>query len=163
MTGFSVAPKHEAKKRHMRIENCRLKPSFLAAVRGDELVIENKSDFPFLPKLKRDSFLQAILKGTSRKARLDGVGPQRISCGFASPCGVVDLVVLGHPVFAMTDAQGRFEIDNLPKLGDSEQSLILHAWHPLLKQHKALLSKQTDLSHEIQIEMQAAPAKNGIK
>jgi hypothetical protein len=48
-------------------------------------------------------------------------------------CGRADVVVLGHPFFALTDAEGRFRIEGLPP-----GELNVHAWHPLFREVRAV-------------------------
>jgi hypothetical protein len=48
------------------------------------------------------------------------------------------VVVLGHPFFALTDAEGRFRIEGLPP-----GEFNVHAWHPLFREARAVASAST--------------------
>ncbi|MCB9707949.1 MAG: hypothetical protein H6714_04080 [Myxococcales bacterium] len=135
ITGFTRAPQAAARTHAMSIEDCRLVPGFLAAHQGDILALTNKSESPFLPRFRGDAFLQTIISQQTRRIELKSLGFQRIGCAFGASCAGAYLVVLGHPVFAMTDNEGRFRMDNVP----AGEDVVLHAWHPLFSESKRLI------------------------
>ncbi len=115
-----------ARTRTLRIERCRLAPRTLVAQRGDTLRLENELTFPFFPDLGT-GFSQALLPSDPMEIALDQGGVRTVSCGFTNACGRAEIVTLYQPVFAVSDATGRFRLENVP----ADQDVRITAWHPL--------------------------------
>ena len=111
------------------IRGCQLEPAVVAARTGDWLVIENLDDFTFAPLMGPAVHAPELSKGTRARVPLTGGEVTSLICTPDAPCGRSDIVVFHHPVFAVSDAAGRFRIPNFP---DSEQVRIT-AWHPLFE------------------------------
>ncbi len=129
VVGFRESPPHRKTTHHLVIRNCRLEPTLIAAMVGDEVQVRNESDYPFIPTLGPSPFMQALLKGKSRTFPLPQGGVTAVYCGFYVPCGWAGVIVQHHPVFAVTKPDGSFRIERVPTEGDD---LTVHAWHPLL-------------------------------
>ncbi|MCG8554839.1 MAG: hypothetical protein MJD61_06055 [Proteobacteria bacterium] len=134
------------------IRDCRLTPSLIAAMIGDKLVIRNETNHPFLPKWTGDAFFQTLLKGQQREIVLERGGVNMVACGFATGCGRAEVVVMYHPLHAVTDQDGRFRIDDVPR----DVKLLVHAWHPLFRE--AELSLVLARGEERNVELVLAPA-----
>lgn len=115
--------------RPLRIERCRLTPRTLVAQRGDTVHLENETMFPFFPDLGT-GFSRALLSTDPLDLVLDQGGVRTISCGFSNACGRTEVVTLYHPVFAVSDAEGRFRMTNVP----ADQDVRVTAWHPLFQE-----------------------------
>ncbi len=129
VVGFRKSPPHRKQTHRLVIRGCRLEPTLVAAVVGDEVEVRNESDYPFLPTLGPSPFMQAIPKGQSRTFPLPQGGVTVVYCGFHVPCGWAGVIVQHHPVFALTKPDGSFRIEHVPTEGDQ---ITVHAWHPLL-------------------------------
>ena len=112
-----------------RIEGCRLVPHTLVAERGDTIHFENETTFPFFPDLGT-GFTRALLPTDPLDMVLDQGGVRSIGCGFANACGRMEVVTLYHPVFTVSDAEGRFRMTNVP----ADQDVRVTAWHPLFQE-----------------------------
>ncbi len=115
--------------RTARIEGCRLVPSTLVAERGDTIHLENESTFPFFPDLGT-GFTRALLPTDPLDLVLDQGGVRTIGCGFSNACGRIEVVTLYHPVYTVSDAEGRFRMTNVP----AGQDVRITAWHPLFQE-----------------------------
>jgi hypothetical protein len=112
---------------NVAIRDCRLQPKMILARIGDTLHIENESNFPMMPGLGYETYNQTLTKGQTRDIKLDTGGVKILSCGFSGQCGRTDVVVMAHPVNALTNEKGEFRIENFP-VG---QTVRINAWHPL--------------------------------
>jgi len=101
--------------------------------------------------------LQAVIKDQTRLVKLSTMGVQRLGCAFGALCGSAHVVVLGHPVFAVTDAKGKFRIDNVP----ANQALTVHAWHPLFRETKRQVTLVEHQEHTVDIAI--SPAQDKLK
>lgn len=113
----------------VRIERCRLAPRTLVAERGDTIHFENDSTFPFFPDLGT-GFTRALISTDPLDLVLDQGGVRTIGCGFANACGRVEVVTLYHPVYTVSDGEGRFRMTNVP----ADQEIRVTAWHPLFQE-----------------------------
>ncbi|MFW6197753.1 MAG: carboxypeptidase-like regulatory domain-containing protein [Myxococcota bacterium] len=132
-TGFEEAPPHEPKDREVFIRDCRLQPPVVVGQRGERLVVRNETDHPFFPRIGADPFMEALTKGQSRAIDLERGGSYPLRCGMGAACGRTDVIVLYHPVYALSGEGGRFRIDNVP----AGQEVTIHAWHPLFQEASA--------------------------
>jgi hypothetical protein len=114
----------------VNIQDCRLTPSLVVARIGDMLRIKNEVNYPLLPGLGSESFNQTLNQGQTRDVPLDVGGVKILSCGFTSPCGRTDVIVLAHPFFAVTDAKGEFRFEDFP----ADETVRVNAWHPLFSE-----------------------------
>ncbi|MDH5670567.1 MAG: hypothetical protein OEZ06_00350 [Myxococcales bacterium] len=112
------------------IEDCRLQPGLVAAMAGDTITVENRDDYPFAP-----AFGAAFEGRPLPRHRPVALPPllggwvESIQCPPSAPCGRTDVVTFHHPVFAVTGADGRFQIADFP----IRKNVKLSAWHPLFK------------------------------
>ena len=127
ITGMRTTPPSTPRTHELFIDGCRLRPSMLAATRGDSVRITNRTDTALLPLLPGDRFMQGMMRGESRELSLKQLGRSVIRCNFANYCGETVVVTVSHPLYAITDGEGRFRIENVPL----DQPLKVHAFHPL--------------------------------
>lgn len=108
-------PPHQPQVHDLTIRDCRLTPTMIDATAGDTLRLHNDDDFPFLPSLTSGGMTQALIKGQTRDISLARGGSQMVGCGaFGPACGRSDVLVLNHPVHALSDATGHFRIAQVP-------------------------------------------------
>ena len=149
---FETLPAAQPTRRQISIRECRLQPAFIVARMGDALVLKNEDQHPFMPRVRNDPFMQALLPGQERTIQLEAGGRMvDIQCAMTASCGRADLVVLGHPFFALTDEEGRFEIEGLP-----EGEYRVHAWHPLFRQVQQTATASGSPSETV-LEIQGRP------
>ena len=122
---FAALGAWEPADRVATIEHCRVAPKMISATIGDTLVIENDTDVAFLPTAGPALFHETLIRGQSRRVPLDRGGVSSVQCGFAAACGRGELIVIFHPVHTVTDADGRFELRNVP----ADMDIELHAFH----------------------------------
>jgi hypothetical protein len=127
---FKQQPRHAPVIRDVTISDCRLTPAMVAATKGDTLRVRNELDYPFMPAYGATEVVKTLIKGQSYEAKLDKPGVSPLLCGFTAPCGRTDVVVMLHPLHAVTDAQGKFRIDDFP----AGETVKLSAWHPLFQE-----------------------------
>jgi len=120
----------------VKIEDCRLTPQLVVAVKGDTVHLTNLVDFPFMPSFGPTAVVRTLSKGQSFEFPLTQGNVESLRCGFTAPCGRTDVVTVYHPVFDVTDESGAFTIENFP----ADQSVKLHAWHPLFKEVEATVT-----------------------
>ncbi|MDW8246219.1 MAG: hypothetical protein RMJ84_06555 [Sandaracinaceae bacterium] len=112
--------------RTLHLKACVLSPPLIVAQREDLIRIENPLTYPFfisgLPGITR-----AVLPTDPIEIRQNASGIFTLSCTFTAPCGRADVLVVSHPLFTITDQEGRFRIDGIP--ADVEAEIV--AWHPL--------------------------------
>ena len=104
-------------------------PRTLVAERGDTIHFETELNFPFFPDLGT-GFSRALLPTDPLDLVLDQGGVRTIGCAFANACGRMEVVTLYHPVFTVSDAEGRFRMTNVP----ANQEIRVTAWHPLFQE-----------------------------
>jgi hypothetical protein len=124
---FSHNPERAPRTYDVAIEDCRLTPSFIAAQKGDSLRITNRVNFPFMPTFGPTALVETLVPGQKLDVPLNTPGVNDVLCGFTAPCGRTDVVVLQHPLYAVTDEHGDFRIDDFP-VGET---VHVNAWHPL--------------------------------
>jgi hypothetical protein len=137
---------------NVTIEDCRLKPSFVAAQKGDKLIIRNATDYPFMPQFGAAAYMETLIKGQEKEIDLDKGGlVTSILCGFTASCGRADVIVLYDAIYAVTDNKGHFRIENVP----AGQEGRLSVWHPLFQETSAKVYLAAGETKTIEIE--AAP------
>jgi hypothetical protein len=117
------------------IQDCRLTPSLVVAMLGDTLRIRNEVQFPFMPGYGKDPVLKTLLPTQTKEVLLQEPGVSPVQCGFMAPCGRTDVVVLHHPLYAVTGEDGTFRIEGFP----ADESLTVTAWHPLFSKSEQKL------------------------
>lgn len=152
---FEAKIEREAKTHEVVIAGCQLRPQLVVAVKDDTLVVENQTDYPFLPRFPTDAFYQSLNKGDRRSMKLDRGGMFPLVCGFAAPCGRADVMVLYHPVYDVTNDEGRFRIDNVP----AGEPVRLDAWHPLFASTGTTVELKPDETEKIELVIEPAPSK----
>lgn len=139
----------EPRTHEVAIRDCRLTPSVIVATRGDRLRLVNATDYPFFPDLG-DGVLQ--YRTEPREVTLDRGGVRTIQCGFAAPCGRLELVTLYHPVHGVTGSDGRARIEGVP----ADQPVRVTAWHPLFRE--AATTTTVPAGGTVDVEMTIEPA-----
>lgn len=125
---FAKAPARAPRTHEVTIRDCRLTPSFVVAMKGDTLRVRNDVDFPFMPTLGSTALVETLSRGQTRDTVLTTAGATTpLLCGFTAPCGRTDVVVVFHPLYAVTDENGNFRIEDFPV----DETINVNAWHPL--------------------------------
>jgi hypothetical protein len=122
--------------------NCAFAPHVQVATVGSELLLKNSD--PILhavhARLGRETLFNVGLPTWRRVAkRLDRVGVIRIDCDVLHTWMSAAVVVVDTPYFAVSDAAGRFAIQNLPN-GDYD----MEVWHERLGSRRRRLHLNTD-------------------
>lgn len=124
---FSRQPSRPPVTHEVIIRDCRLEPALVVAMKGDTLRIRNDVDYPFMPGLLRDPVARTLSRGQVYDLPLTAPGVTPVACGFTAPCGRSEVVVMLHPLYAITDAAGNFRFEDFP----AGETVTLSAWHPL--------------------------------
>jgi hypothetical protein len=124
---FSKNPERAPRTYDVTIKDCRLTPPLVVAMKGDKLRVRNEVNFPFMPTLGQSALTETLTPGQTNDNPLDQPGVSAVLCGFTAPCGRTDVVVLFHPLYAITDENGNFRIENFP----ADEAVHVNAWHPL--------------------------------
>lgn len=111
------------------IKDCRLTPRLVVGQLNDMINLKNEVQFPFMPTYGPNAYNETLTPGQSKALKMDKAGVDNVLCGFTAPCGRTDVVVVRHPVFAVTDDSGNFRIDEFP----ADETVKLSAWHPLFQ------------------------------
>lgn len=126
------------------IKDCRLTPMLVVAMKGDSLSIKNEVVYPLMPELGAVTFSETLMPGQPKVVPLNEAGVKPVLCGFTAPCGRSDIVVLNHPLYAVTGEDGIFTIDDFPP----DETVKVDAWHPLFN------------SAELQLRVERGQTKN---
>ena len=126
---FTKSTPRGSKVHDLVIKDCRLTPRLVVGQLGDMLNLKNEVQFPFMPTYGPNAYNETLTPGQSKAFRMDKAGVDNVLCGFTAPCGRTDVVVVRHPVYAVTDAKGVFRIEDFP----ADETVRLSAWHPLFK------------------------------
>jgi hypothetical protein len=133
----------------LAIEHCRLQPSVLAAMGGDVVELVNRDAYPFEPLLGPTYESKVLASGEKIRFPLAPGGLETLMCSGAAPCGRSDLMTFFHPVFAVTDAEGRFRIENFP----ASELVRLTAWHPLFDERESFIWLEPGESTSVELEL----------
>ncbi|MDB4973243.1 MAG: hypothetical protein JWN48_1584 [Myxococcaceae bacterium] len=128
ITGMTGAPKREPVTHEVFIDACRLRPSMIGAMKGDQLKITNRSEAALVPRLPGDSFMRGLMNGESHQGPLK-LTRTIVDCSFGSYCGESLVVATSHSLYAVTSTEGFFTIEHVPL----HQKLTIHAWNPLFE------------------------------
>ena len=128
VTGMTSVEKRAPVTHELYIDGCRLTPTLIATVRGDRVKLVNRSEETFVPVISGEAFGTALAFKGSKEFEVDYLGTRSVLCKLGNYCGTTFVVGLAHPLQAVTDRAGSFEIEGVP-LG---QELSVHAWHPQL-------------------------------
>ncbi|MDB4990930.1 MAG: hypothetical protein JWN04_6108 [Myxococcaceae bacterium] len=139
LTGMTGAPKREPVTHDVFIDACRLRPTLVGAMRGDQVRITNRSEMPLVPRLPGASFMRGLMHGDAQQGPLKQTRTT-IDCNFGSYCGESLVIATTHPLYAVTSQEGFFAIEQVPL----DQDLKIHAWNPLFE----VTSAPFRLSHE---------------
>lgn len=126
---FKTPVSRPPKVHDLIIDDCRLQPMVVGAMRGDTLRIGSKTDYPFMPQIGSATFIETMIKGQERTQTLEALGVQTVLCAFTAPCGRADVITVAHPLYALSDVAGHFRIEGVP----ADETLNLNAWHPLFR------------------------------
>lgn len=130
LSGFKTQPQRAPMVHEVKIEDCRLTPRLVVAMKGDQLRVTNALDYPFMPTYGDSPVVRTLVRGQTYEAPLDKPGVSPLLCGFTAPCGRTDVVVMLHPLATVSDAQGKFRFDKFP----ADEDVTLSAWHPLFNE-----------------------------
>jgi len=149
----AALPEWEPQVYEASIRDCRLTPPIISTTRGDKIVLTNETEYPFLPVLGGANQMVALLHGEQREIVLDEGGVKSLTCGFAAPCGRLDIVVSFHPVHTLTEEDGSFTLENVP----AGQEVELHVWHPLFQETRHTLTLERGDTEEVELVLEPAP------
>jgi hypothetical protein len=135
---FSQRVERAPRIHEVSIEDCRLTPKLVVAMKGDLLRVKNTMNYPFMPAYAQEGMARTLLPGQTYDVKLDKPGVDSLRCGFTAPCGRTDVVVMLHPLYVVTDAEGKFRFDAFP----ADESVVLSAWHPLFQETKQQIRVQ---------------------
>lgn len=147
--GKALLDERPPREHVLTIRDCELSPRAITASRGDTLKLVNEDDYPFMPRVVGRAFHQVLLRGGPQTIPLDRGGTQAITCGLGATCGRADIVVLHHPVHAVTDAAGTFRLTRVP----AGKEVVLHAWHPLFEEATAKVTVAAGQTAKVEIAM----------
>lgn len=146
-------PGREPVEHVVTIEDCRLRPAFLTATKGDTVTIANATDYPYFPRFGRSPFQQSMNLGERRSNPLERGGNLSLDCGgFGAACGRADVVVMFHPAHATSAADGTFSIEvpaGIP--------LVLHGWHPLYEETRVEVNVPAEGETSVEVLMRPGP------
>jgi hypothetical protein len=154
VSGFKGFVSRAPRIHEVTIKDCRLAPRLVVAMRGDVLRIRNEVDYAFMPTFGPTSIVETLTRGQTKDVKLEQNGVQSVLCGFTAPCGRSDVVTLFHSLFAVTDAQGHFQISDFPE----DQDVELHAWHPLFADSKLQVRITKGETRKVELVLTPTPA-----
>ena len=149
---FSRMPERAPRIHDVVIKDCRLTPALVVAMKGDTLRIRNEINFPFMPSVAQEQRLETLMPGQTKEVPLQESGVSIVLCGFTAPCGRTDLVVLHHPLYAVTGEDGNFRIENFP----ADETVNLNNWHPLFESAQLELRLQQGETKTVELVVTAA-------
>ncbi|MFI5308697.1 MAG: hypothetical protein ACHQ53_15175 [Polyangiales bacterium] len=152
-SGFSHQPQRLPVVHEVVIDDCRLNPSLVVAMKGDSLRVSSKVSFPFMPSYESGPGVRSLIPGQTYDVPLNKPGVSPLLCGFTAPCGRTDVIVLLHPIYAITDAQGKFRFDDFP----AGEQVSLSAWHPLFQESKIALRVEPGEHKQVELVLTPAP------
>jgi hypothetical protein len=152
-SGFSHQPERAPLVHDVTIEDCRLTPSLVVAMKGDSLRVRNTVNYAFMPSYDQGPMVRTLTPGQTYDVPLSKPGVLPLLCGFTATCGRTDVVVLMHPYYAVTDAQGKFRFEDFP----AGEPVSLSAWHPLFQEAKIQL--EVAPGEHKQVELVLMPAQ----
>lgn len=145
---FTGAKPRPPKVHKVSIDDCRLNPRLVVAMKGDSLELRNEVDFPFMPMFGAAATgARTLMPGQVEKANLDRAGVESILCTYTAPCGRTDVVTLYHPIYTITDGEGRFRLTDFP----TDQEVTLNVWHPLFQEANIKVSVGKGQTKELDI------------
>ncbi len=146
-------PGREPVEHVVTIEDCRLRPAFVTATKGDTLTIANATDYPYFPRFGRSPFQQSMNLGERRSNPLDRGGNLSLDCGgFGAACGRADVIVMFHPAHATSAEDGTFAME-VP----ADMPLVLHGWHPLYEETVSQVSVPVGGEVRVEVVMRPGP------
>ena len=151
---FSSSELRAPRIHEVSIRDCRLTPSLVVAMRGDSLRIKNEVNYPFMPSFGKSTYVQTLTPGQQKDFILEQGGVKPVLCGFTAPCGRTDVIVLYHSVYAVTDAEGKFRIEDFPP----DETIEINAWHPLFQEAKLSVNVPAGQTKKIELILTPAPA-----
>jgi hypothetical protein len=126
---FTRQRDHAPRVHKVWIENCRLRPTTIAATGGDTLQLVNTDEFEFEPLIGPSYKAQPLPQGKKLTLPLIPGGIDSLLCSLGAGCGRTDIVVFFHTVHAVTNENGSFRIPNFP----ASENVRVTAWHPLFE------------------------------
>ena len=128
-TGVQLGAPPKPRRHRVAIRGCTLDPPLLAARAGDWMELSNADQVPYSPQVGPATRANPLAPGRNVLVPLDAGRVSSILCPPSRPCGRTDMVVLHHPLFAVTDASGTFRIEGFPH----GEMVRVTAWHPLFE------------------------------
>lgn len=157
LTGMSGAPARPPMVHELYIDGCRLRPTLVGAVKGDQVRVTNRSEAVFVPRLPAGSFMRGLMHGESSEAKLTETR-SRVECSFAAYCGESLVVATTHSLYDVTTPEGFFTIEHVPL----DQELTVHAWHPLFQVASSNPVTLTHAQPEQMVELTLAPSPGAL-
>ncbi len=137
----------------VRIERCRLEPVTVTMMARDRLLLENHDAYPFAPLYGPAYSAKPLLRGERLFVPTYPASIEPLACSSDAPCGRTDIVVLQHPVHAVTDADGRFRIEGFP----AAEQVTITALHPLFEESSTAVWVEPHQRRDIDIVVTPKP------
>jgi hypothetical protein len=152
---FSKATPRGPRTYDVTIKDCRLTPRIVVGQLGDTLRIQSEVQYPLLPTYGSNPYNETLMPGQTKSVRLDKMGVDNVLCGFTAPCGRADVIVVRHPVYAVTDETGNFRIENFPP----DETIKVSAWHPLFNESNLSVKVGKGETKHIELSLTPLPPK----
>lgn len=152
---FSKSTPRGPRTHDLTIKDCRLTPRIIVGQVGDTLRIQSEVQYPLLPTYGSIPYNETLMPGQTKSVRLDKMGVDNVLCGFTAPCGRADVIVVRHPVYAVTDETGNFRIENFP----ADETIKVSAWHPLFNESNVSVKVGKGETKNIELILTPQPPK----
>lgn len=146
---FTHYRERRPKVHHLTIKDCRLQPTILAGANGDWVELQNLDAFAFAPLVGPAFSAEPLAQGKRVRFPFGAGSVQSLLCSRDAPCGRTDLIGFHHPVFAISDAQGKFRIDNFP----AAELVRISAWHPLFEESQTFVWLKPKERGQVELEL----------
>jgi hypothetical protein len=152
-SNFTHQPTRPPLVHEITIEDCRLKPQLVVAMKGDSLRVRSTVNYAFMPNFNEGPAVRTLLPGQTYDVNLDEPGVRPLLCGFTASCGRTDVIVMLHPLYTTTDSSGKFRFDDFP----AGETVTLSAWHPLFQEAKLELHLEPGEHKQVELVIQPVP------
>ena len=146
-SNFSHQPSRPPLVHEVVLEDCRLTPRLVVGMKGDTLRVRSTVNYPFMPSYNEGAQVRTLLPGQTYDVPMDKQGVSPLWCGFTASCGRTDVVVMLHPYYTVTDANGHFRFDDFP----AGEKVTLSAWHPLFQESHIELRVEPGEHREVEL------------
>jgi hypothetical protein len=159
LSDFARQPARPPMLHEVMIEDCRLTPKLVVAMKGDQLRVRSATDYPFMPAYGDTPVVRTLIRGQTYDVTLDKPGVSALLCGFTAPCGRTDVVVMLHPLTTITDGKGKFRFDNFP----ADEDITLTAWHPLFQESSVKLHLGAGETKQVELVLTPVPQREPVQ